>query len=473
MADEAVPARAWRVLAVTAIGVFVVFLDTTIVNIAFSAISEDFDGSSPAALSWILNAYSITFAALLVTAGRLADLHGRRRLFLGALVAFAATSALCGLAPNVGLLIAGRALQAVAAAALVPTSLALLLPEFPASRRAMAVGLWGACGALAAATGPTVGALLLQGPGWPWVFGVNVPVCALAVVMGARVLTESRDPEVDRRLDLLGVALVSAAMASVALAIVQGPEWGWADTRVLAAFGAGAVLAPLFVLRCARFPAPIVDLGLFGSASFSVANVATLVFATGFFASILNNVLFLTRVWGFSPLETGLAVSPGPVLAAALSGPAGRMADRHGHRVVIVPGALLYAAAQVWFLTRVGSDPAYVTEFLPGFLLLGVGIGLTFSTLGGASAASLPPQRFAIGSAVNATARQIGAVLGISGLIAILGTTTGLAAAERAWTAILLTALATGAVALLLPARPRAATTAVTTAIAEPALAGS
>jgi MFS family permease len=183
------------VLAVTSLGVFVVLLDTTIVNIAFPAITTAFPSTTRAALSWVLNAYAIVFAALLITAGRLADQVGRRRVFLTGLALFAVTSAACGLAPTLPALVAGRALQAVGAALLVPTSLALLLAEFPTSRRSMAVGLWGAVGAVAAASGPLLGALLVETAGWRWIFLANLPVCALAITAGRRLLAESTDPQ--------------------------------------------------------------------------------------------------------------------------------------------------------------------------------------------------------------------------------------------------------------------------------------
>ncbi len=200
--------RAWRVLAVSAAGVFVVFLDATVVNIAFPALAADFDTTSRAGLSWVLNAYAVVFGALLVTAGRLADARGRKKVFLLGLTVFAVASGLCGLAPTVPLLIAARALQAVGAALLVPASLGLLLPEFPAAKRASAVGIWGAAGAVAAAAGPTLGALLIKGPGWRWVFYVNLPFCAAAVLLGRRVLRESTGEPAGGRPDLLGVLLV-------------------------------------------------------------------------------------------------------------------------------------------------------------------------------------------------------------------------------------------------------------------------
>jgi MFS family permease len=194
-AAQVITSRAWRVLAVTSLGVFIVLLDTTIINIAFPAITAAFPAATRPALSWVLNAYAVVFAALLIAAGRLADLLGRRRMFLTGLGVFAVTSAACGLAPTLPALVAGRALQAVGAALMVPTSLALLLAEFPRSRRSMAVGLWGAVGAVAAASGPLLGALLVETVGWRWIFLTNLPVCVLAIAAGRRLLAESTDPQ--------------------------------------------------------------------------------------------------------------------------------------------------------------------------------------------------------------------------------------------------------------------------------------
>src|SRR3954462_145061 len=231
---------AWRVFAVAAAGVFVVFLDATVVNIAFPALQAEFTGVTRAGLSWVLNAYAVVFGALLVTAGRLADDRGRKRVFLWGLLLFATASALCGIAQNVPMLVAARAVQAVGAALLVPASLALVLPAVPLAERATAVGLWGAVGGLAAASGPSIGALLVEGPGWRWVFFVNVPFCAGAVAAGRRVLRESTGPELRSAPDWFGVFLVTALMALISLGLVQGETWGWTSERVLAAFAVAA-----------------------------------------------------------------------------------------------------------------------------------------------------------------------------------------------------------------------------------------
>ncbi len=418
---ERVPAHAWRTMAISAAGVFVVFLDTTVVNIAFPALSADFAGVTRAGLSWVLNAYAVVFGALLVTAGRLADDRGRKRVFLVGLGVFGVASALCGLAPSVALLVAARAAQAVGAALLVPASLALLLPEFPASRRAGAVGLWGAAGGAAAAAGPTLGALLVEGPGWRWVFLINVPVCAVAIVVGRRWLRESTSEAARGAQDVLGVLLVTAVFGLLSLGLVQGGSWGWGTWRVVGSFVVAAVLVPVLVRRAWGHPNPALPVRLFLVPTFSVATAALLLFGAAFFAVILCNVLFLTGVWQYSVLRTALAVLPSPLLAAALSPVTGRLADRLGFRVLVVPGALSMTAGTLWLATRTSDAPAYVTDFLPGTVLIGLAIALALPTLGAAGAASLEPAQFGAGSAVGATARQLGAVLGVAVLVAVLG----------------------------------------------------
>src|SRR6478609_6319456 len=248
------PDRRWRVFAVTAVAVFMAFLDVTIVNVAFPSIREDFASSSLASLSWVLNAYNIVFAALLVPAGRLADLLGRRRMFFWGLGVFVGASALCGLAPSVEFLIAARVVQAAGAALLVPTSLGLLLPEFPVERRQVAIGIWAAVGGAAAAAGPLLGGLLTQ-ISWHWVFLVNVPIGIVAVVAGARTLREIREPGTERG-DILGAAYLVAGIASLTLAIVKGNDWGWGSARVVGLLAASVVLIVLVARRSLHHPAP-------------------------------------------------------------------------------------------------------------------------------------------------------------------------------------------------------------------------
>jgi EmrB/QacA subfamily drug resistance transporter len=445
--------RRWLVLLVTSLAVYMVFLDGTIANIAFPAIRRSFPTASLATLSWVLNAYSIVFASLLLSSGRIADLVGRRRVFFLGLLVFCAGSAACGAAPTDGVLIGARAAQAVGASLMLPASLALVLAEFPPTMRATAVGVWGAVGAVAAASGPSLGGLIVDRVDWRWVFYVNLPIGVVAWLAGRRLLREARDESATRWPDAVGVVLVTLAVGALSLGIVQGTDWGWGDPRIVGAFAAAAVLVPLVVLRAARHPAPVIDLALFRVRSFAVANVATVLFATAFSAMLLSGVLFLTGVWHYSILEAGLAVSPGPLFAAAFAPPAGRLADRFGHRAVLVPGALVFALGIGLYLTRVTLAPDYVGTWLLAACVTGIGVGLTLPTLGSSAAASLPAARFGSGSAVSNTARQVGFVLGVSLLVVVLGDVTrggALAAFQRGWTLMLALALATGAVCVVM-----------------------
>src|SRR3954453_3034857 len=229
-------ARRWKVLLVTSVAVFMAFLDVTIVNIAFPDLRADFSSASLAGLSWVLNAYNIVFAACLIPAGRLADRVGRRRVFFWGLGLFLGASAACGLAPSAGALVAARAVQAAGGALLVPTSLGLLLPEFPVQRRATATALWGATGGVAAATGPSLGGLLIEWTDWRLVFFVNLLIGAAVLVPARRLLREARDPDRGAVPDALGIVLLAAGVGALSLAIVRAPDWGWGDPRVVGAF---------------------------------------------------------------------------------------------------------------------------------------------------------------------------------------------------------------------------------------------
>ena len=410
----------WPVFAVTVAAAFMVALDLSIVNVAFPSIKRSFPEVSTASLSWVLAAYSVVFGALLLGAGRIADRSGRRRIFLVGLVIFTVGSLLCGIAPSAWFLIGGRVVQAVGAALLMPASLALLLTATPPAARAQAVAMWGGISALAVATGPSLGAVLIDAGGWRWAFFVNLPVALVAGLATRRLVPETiiGGPVPD----LIGVAIVSGAVASVALAITQGGDWGWSSSPIIGLFVLAVVLAPLAVRRSARHHAPAIDLDLFRSRTVVLANTATLLYAVGFFGMLLGNVLFLTTVWNYSTLAVGLAITPGPLVVAALSGPSGRLAARVGYGPVLVAGGLIFAAGLLFYVQIVTVEPHYLTHWLPGALLVGVGVALSFPVLSAAAVAGLPQERFGVGGAMNQTARQIGAVLGVAILIAIIGT---------------------------------------------------
>jgi EmrB/QacA subfamily drug resistance transporter len=426
----------WRVFAIVSIGVFMAGLDLFIVNIAFPDIRRNFDGTSLAGLSWILNAYAIVFAALLVPAGRISDRAGRKRGFIGGLATFLLASAACAAAPSVEVLVAARIVQAAGAAFMVPTSLGLLLPEFPPEQRATAVGAWAAVGGVAAAAGPPIGGLLVQAS-WHWVFLVNLPVGLVALVAASRTLSERRDPNPGPLPDVIGAVMLAAGIALLVLGIVKGPGWGWDSAGVLGSFAAAAVLVSAFLVRSARHPAPVVELPMLRVRSFAVANLGALLFFSAFSAMLLAGVLFLTGVWHESVLRAGLSLAPGPLTAALFSAPAGALSDRFGQRAVGAPGPVVFALGCVWWIWQVGVEPHYAAEFLPGLLMTGAGVGLSIPTLSSAAAASLPPERFATGIAVLSMSRQIGSAFGVAILIAILGTPApgdALDAFDRAWT---------------------------------------
>jgi EmrB/QacA subfamily drug resistance transporter len=439
----------WKVLLITSVGLFMASLDLFIVNIAFPDMAADFHGASLPSLSWVLNAYAIVFAALLVPAGRIADRVGRKRVFITGLLVFAGASGLCAVAPSIPFLVAARVLQAAGGAMMIPTTLGLILPAFPVSERALAISIWSAVGGVAAALGPPIGGLLVQ-LSWRWIFVVNVPIGIAVAIVAARSLSEIREPE-DGRPDLLGAAELAFGIALLTLGIVKGSDWGWVDPRSLATFAGAAALVVAFVARSAHHRSPVIELPLLRVRSFALGNLATAVFFAGFGAMLLSGVLVLTEVWGYSALKAGLALSPGPLMATLFAVPSGRLGARIGQRPVTMAGGLTFAAGFAFVLATVGPSPEYASTFLPGFMLSGAGVGMVLGTLPAVVTASLPAERFATGTAVFGMSRQLGSAIGVAALVALLGGTTGgdlLAGLQRGWWFSLAAGLGTAAIAL-------------------------
>ena len=446
--------RKWRVTLIVVAGVFMASLDLFIVNIAFPEIAKDYDGVSLPTLSWVLNAYAIVFAALLVPAGRWADAFGRRRIFLTGLVVFALASLACALAPSVEVLVAARVIQAGGGALLLPTSLGLMLPEFAPQQRGVAIGIWAATGGVAAAAGPPLGGLLVE-VDWRLVFLVNLPVALVALLAGARTLREIREPSALRP-DVLGALLLVGAVAALTVGIVQGPTWGWDSTRVVAAFVASVVLFAAVARRSLDHQSPVIDPAMVRIRGFSIAVAASLIFFVGFAAMLLSGVLFTTGVWGEDVLTAGLMLAPGPAMAATFSIPSARLASRLGYRATGLLGSLLFALAAVWWLTHVSATPDYAGDYLPGMLVSGIGVGLLLPTLTGAGAASLPAARFSTGIAVVTMGRQIGSALGVAVLVALLGSgPPTVADFHGAWWLMIGAAAGTAATLWMLGARER------------------
>ena len=425
------------VLAIASLGAAVAFVDATIVNIAFPDIARSFKGTSISSLSWVLNAYNIVFAAFLVAAGRVADLLGRRRIFVLGLEVFTGASLLCAVAPSADALVAFRVVQALGAALLVPAALALVMNAFPADRRSHGVALLSAVAAAAAGLGPSLGGLLVAAGGWRLVFLVNLPIGVTAIVLARRRLTESRTPGRRRLPDLFGALLFALAIAALVLGVVKGQEWGWTNARTLASFAVAVVLGVVFVWRCTWHRSPLIDLRLLRIRTFSAANGMTVIASAGFYGYTLTNVLFLTGVWRYSVLQAGLALTPGPFVAAAVAGPTSRLVQRIGYRPVLVSGGLIWGGGVVWLIERVGTTPEFVSEWLPGIVLLGIGAGTLFPNLSGVAVASAPGESFATATGLNSVSRQVGAALGVALVVAIIGTPSPLqaqAAFDDAWT---------------------------------------
>jgi len=413
--------RVTAVISVLSLAVFMSSLDLFIVNLAFPYISRQYPGTSLSSLSWVLNAYTIVFAAVLVPAGRWADRVGRRRVFVAGLATFSAGSVLCGLAPGVAALIAARVLQAAGAGAMVPASLSLVLAAVPAPGRAKALGTWSALGALGAALGPVIGGALVQ-VNWRWVFWINVPVGLAAMVLAVRVVPESKDERALGRPDLIGAGLLAAAVGLVALALVKAPGWGWSSAGFLGLLAASLACGTAMVARSRRHHSPVIELELLRSRTFSGAFGASILYYAGFGAFVLSAVEFLTGVWHYSAVVAGLAIAPGPLMVLPFARVvAPRLAARLGGpgRVAVI-GCAVNALAQLLWLYRIQATPAYLTHLLPVQLLGGAGVGLAIPSLLGAGTASLTPGRFGTGSGILNTARQVGTVLGVAGLVAIL-----------------------------------------------------
>jgi EmrB/QacA subfamily drug resistance transporter len=458
-------ARFGVVFAIVSAGLVVANLDTFIVNVAIPSIGRSYGNASLGNLSWVLNAYAIVFAALLVPAGRAADLVGRRAAFLAGMVIFAAGSAACAVAPGVWVLVAARVVQAAGGALLMPASLGLLLAAARPDKRTGTIRAWTSVGGAAAALGPVVGGALVA-VSWHWVFLVNVPIVVLAVLAGLRALPADPSARAGRAAeraealpDALGAAVFTVAIGALALALVKSDDWGWASPATLgliAAAGGGIVL---FIRRSATHPSPVVELHLLRKPVFATATAANIVFGTAFGAMLLLVTLWCQDVWHWSALRTGLGVAPGPLLVPFWAIAAGPLARRIGPGPVAAIGCAIYAGGCVFWRLNLALAPDYAARMLPGMLMTGTGVGLTLPTLVSAAVSAVPPHRFATGSGVVNMARQVGIVLGVSVLVTVLGHPEGagaLPAFQRA--TVVLAAVAFGACLvdlLLIPAGRR------------------
>lgn len=425
-----------EVLTIVCAGVVLASLDLFIVNVALPQIARELHAPDLGELSWVLNAYAIVYASLLVFFGRLADRYRRDRAFLIGIAVFTAASAACAAATSVGMLIGFRVLQAAGAALLTPTSLGLVLASYAPERRHGAVRAWTAMGGLAAAIGPVVGGLLVAAS-WRWVFLVNVPIGIAAMVFGWRRLPAIAGHPVARP-DAAGVVLAIAGIGLLTFGLVKGPDWGWASSRVESLLGTAVIVLVAFAWHCVHSRSPLIDPTLFRSREFTVASLIAVFFSAAFGAMLLSIVLWEQGAWGWSALRAGLAIAPGPVMVPVMSFlAAGPLIRRYGAAAVIIAGSFAFAAGRMWWALSITASPDYLTGVLGGMLLGGVGVGLVLPTMMGTATASLPAHAFATGSGVINMIRQTGLALGVAVLVAVLGAgahhASSLAAFEKAW----------------------------------------
>jgi EmrB/QacA subfamily drug resistance transporter len=450
-------ARPGAVLAIVSAGVILSGIDLFIVNVALPQIGTGLRVRGLADLSWLLNAYTVGFAALLTPLGRLADRSSRKRGFLLGVGVFTLASAACSVANGLNLLILFRAVQAVGAALLVPTSLGLLLEAYPPERRAGAVRIWTAMGGMAAVFGPVLGGLLVQAS-WRWVFLVNVPIGVVAILAGARLLPDTRGDRGPRP-DGIGTILLTGTIGATVLALVKSNEWGWGSIKVVGLLVASAVALTLFLLRSARHPSPVFEIRLLRVPGVSASLASLLLFCTAFGAMILSLVLLAQNTWGWSALKAGLAATPNAVLVFPASVVAGLLLVRIRASMVIVAGCALFIAGILWWYGGVGARAAFLPHTLIGLLLTGMGVGFTMPTLFAVATSALPEQRFATGSGLTNTVRQIGLSLGVAVLVAVTGSDNSgfisIDRLERGWIAIAIFTACAVIPALFLPSGSR------------------
>lgn len=456
-AAPATPATARATLLISALATLATFLDTTVLYVAFPDISATFTETGTSTLSWVLNAYTIVFAALLVPAGKLADHFGHRRAFLAGSAMFTIASMACGLAPSVGLLIVFRILQAFGAAVLIPSSLALVMHAFPREKVPWAVAIWGAAGAVAGALGPTLGAAIVESLGWRWAFYINLPVGVFTIVAGRRVLRESADPSV-RVPSAVGVVLITSAVAILSYAVVESESVGWLSGQTVGLGVIGAMLLAVFVAHQRRTDSPALDLELFRTRNFLWGNLSAFAFGLAFSAMFFGSILYLTNVWQWSILHAGFGVAPGPAFVALVAPRAGKLAGSVGQRPLLMAGGVLYASGGVYRLTLLEADVNYWVDYFPSMILTGLGVALCLPQLSSVVAQALPPNRLGVGGAVLQSTRQFGGTFGVALTIAFLAgaaaSSEPLAGFDKVWWTIVAGGLLTTALSIPLITRP-------------------
>jgi EmrB/QacA subfamily drug resistance transporter len=409
--------RKWWTLGAVAFGLFMIMLDNTIVNVALPSIQRDLNiGISE--LEWVFNGYALTFGVLMLTGGKLADLMGRRSIFIAGLVIFTVASLFCGLATSAGWLIGARVVQGVGSALMNPATLSIITATFPPRQRGMAIGIWAGVAAMALAIGPLAGGLITQHLNWNWIFFINVPVGILAIVVTRIVVDESRDTSADQRLDLPGLLSSGIALFALTYGLIEANTYGWSSGRILSLFALAAIGFAVFIVLEMRQRAPMLDLSLFRNGTFAGANTVMLLVGLAMFGVFFYNSLFIQNILGYSAVQTGASFLPMTVLIILVAPLAGKYSDRVGSRWLMGFGMILLAAS-LFIFSRLDETSTFWT-ILPGLLVGGFGMALVMTPTTAAAMGSVPVDKAGVGSAVLNSGRQVGGALGIAVMGAIV-----------------------------------------------------
>jgi EmrB/QacA subfamily drug resistance transporter len=416
--------RRWWTLGAMCFALFMIMLDNTVVNVALPAIQKDLH-SSISGLEWTVNAYTLSFAVLLVTGGRLGDIFGRRRMFLFGVVVFGLSSAFIGLSQSEAWLVGGRAAQGIGAAFMMPATLSIITNAFPAHERGKAIGTWAGVSALALAIGPVVGGFLVENVSWQSIFFLNVPVAALAVVVTLAATRESRDETSTHRVDLPGVTAVTVGLSALVLALVEGNDWGWGSASIVGLLALSAVGLIAFAIVERRVVEPMVDFQFFRSRSFLGANLVAFIVSFAMLAMFFFLALYMQNIKGYSPLQAGVRFLPSTVVIILVAPIAGRLSDRIGPRPLITGGLLIVAGSLFW-QGHLAVDTSF--SFLIGaFVLMGLGMGLVMSPMSTAGMNAVEPTKAGVASGILTMSRMVGGTFGVAAMGALI---TGLGKAK-------------------------------------------
>src|SRR5690242_9442682 len=409
----------WWTLGAMCFALFMIMLDNTVVNVALPSIQRDLHASL-ASLEWTVNAYTLTLAVLLVTGGRLGDIFGRRRMFLFGVVVFGLSSLAIGFAPTDGFLVAFRAVQGVGAAFMMPATLSIITQAFPPEQRGTAIGTWAGVSALALAIGPVLGGFLTEYVSWRAIFFINPPIAIGAVAVTLFAARESRDETVDRTVDYPGIAAITVGLTALVLALVEGNSWGWGSARVITLLAVAVIGLVSFVLIERHVKAPMVNFSFFSSRTFLGSNVVGFFISFAMLAQFFFLALYMQNILGYSPLQAGIRFLPSTLILVVLGPLAGRLTDRVGPRPLMAAGLLIVSAAV--FVQSGITVHTSCLRLLPGFVLMGIGIGLVMSPMSTAAMNSVDRTKAGAASGTLSMSRMVGGTFGVAVMGALIST---------------------------------------------------